>query len=297
MPDRKPILVTGADGLLGRCLVRALVADWEVHALVHAPPTQVLPGVRYHVHDLGAPWAVEALPGRLDAIVHLAQSSHFREVPDKALDVFHVNVASTARLLDHAYRSGVKQFVYASSGGVYGAGNHAFNENSPIVAPGQLGYYLGSKLCGEVLVQSYAAHMQVLVLRFFFVYGPGQNRTMLIPRLIANVRGGRAITIQGHDGIRINPIFVSDAAQAVIGALGTRESATYNVAGAEILSLRDIADCIATAVGRAAELQVLDEPARDLVADTSAMRELLHAAQVDFARGIEGMIGSKNTSE
>lgn len=290
MPDRKSILVTGANGLLGRALVPALLADWDVQALVHSPPAQTLAGVRYHVHDLGAPWAVKTLPNRLDAIVHLAQSSHFRDVPDKALDVFHVNVASTASLLDHAYRTGVKTFVYASSGGVYGAGSHAFNENSPIVAPGQLGYYLGSKLCGEVLVQSYAAHMQVLVLRFFFVYGPGQNKGMLIPRLVDNVRARRAIVLQGQQGIRINPIHVDDAVAAVLAATRTSESATYNIAGPSVLSLKEIAETIGGALALEPCFSYAEGQANDLNADIRLMKEKLRAPQIEFSDGIKTML-------
>ena len=234
----------------------------------------------------GADWKTEGLPQQLDAIVHLAQSSHFREVPEKALDVFNANVASTARLLDFAYRIKARKFVYASSGGIYGTGSHAFNENSPIGVPDRLGYYLGSKLCGEVLAQSYTAQMQVLILRFFFIYGPGQNRSMLILRLIDNVIAGRPVKLQGPQGIRINPIYVSDASQALVAALATAESATYNVAGSEVLSLRGIAETIGTAVGRTPIFDVSEELGQDLVADNCAMLEHLHEPKVNFASGI-----------
>jgi len=154
------ILITGANGLLGRNLARRMVASREVHAIVRVLPEDPIQGVNYHVIDLGGGWSTDQLPGNIESIIHLAQSSHFREFPEQAKDVFRVNVESTFRLLDYARRIGVRQFINASSGGVYGSGKRAFDENSPIVPPGQLGYYLGSKLCSEVLVQSYAAHMQ-----------------------------------------------------------------------------------------------------------------------------------------
>jgi len=286
LPEAKTILVTGADGLLGAQLIQDLRPLWQVHALVHSPPICPLADVQYHVRDLGADWKTEGLPQQLDAIVHLAQSSHFREVPEKALDVFNVNVASTARLLDFAYRIKTRKFVYASSGGIYGTGSHAFNENSPIGVPDCLGYYLGSKLCGEVLAQSYTAQMQVLILRFFFIYGPGQNRSMLILRLIDNVVAGRPVKLQGSHGIRINPIYVSDASRALVAALATGQSATYNVAGSEVLSLRDIAETIGTAVGRTPTFDVSEELGQDLVADNCAMLEHLHKPKVNFASGI-----------
>ncbi len=122
-------------------------------------------------------------------------------MPARALEVFQVNIASTARLLDFAWRAGIERFVYASSGGIYSGGIQTFHETSPVIQPNTLGYYLGSKVSCEALASSYARFMKIMVLRFFFIYGRGQNRTMLIPRLIDNVRQGRPITIQGECGL------------------------------------------------------------------------------------------------
>jgi len=289
MSVNKVILVTGAAGLLGRDLVQRLAPQNEVHAIVRLAPAHVVSGVQYHVIDLGSDWNVADLPSRTDRVIHLAQSSHFRDVPENALDVFQVNVATTAKLLDYAWRANARQFLYASSGGIYGAGSQAFHENSPIVTSGQLGYYLGSKLSGEVMAQSYAAHMQVLVLRFFFIYGSGQNRSMLIPRLIDNVAAGRAIVLQGSNGIRINPIHVSDASRALIAALATGENATYNVAGSEVLSLRSMVETIGAAVGRAPVFDISPQVGQDLIGDNRAMRERLYEPLVRFASGISRM--------
>jgi nucleoside-diphosphate-sugar epimerase len=292
MPTSDIVLLTGATGLLGRELLGRLVALHEVHVIGRREPASAVPGVHYHLIDLATDWNARRLPARADRVIHLAQSTHFRDVPARALDVFQVNVATTAKLLDYAFRAGARQFLYASSGGVYGAGSQAFHENSPIIPPGQLGYYLGSKLSSEVLVQSYVPHLQALVLRFFFIYGPKQSRGMLIPRLIDNVLAGRPVLVQGSDGIRINPIHVSDAAHAVLRALDTAESATFNVAGSEIMSIRAIADTIGSVVGRLPVFSVSGEPGHDLVADISAMRALLRSPAIPFSTGIAEMVQS-----
>lgn len=291
MSNGKTIVLTGASGLLGRCLSQVLTPDNKVHALVRKAPVDPVPGVKYHVIDLSGNWTTADLPqAGVDSVIHLAQSAHFREVPEKALDVFNVNVASTAKLLDYAWRCGVGQFVHASSGGVYGAGEGAFHENSPITPAGNLGYYLGSKLCGEVLTQSYASQMQVAVLRFFFIYGAEQNRSMLIPRLVDSVRGGKSITLIGKDGLRINPIHVSDAAAAVTAALATKESATYNVAGDETVSLRELCLKIEALTGRKANFIESPGVAMDLVADISAMKNTLHKPLVQLDAGLKDLL-------
>jgi len=288
--EKKRIIVTGANGLLGRHVVSELRQHYAVHALVRAIPEHPLDGVKYHPLDLSDEWSTQDLPEAVDNIIHLAQSSHFREFPEKALDVFQVNLASTAVLLDYAFRNRVKRFIYASSGGIYVSGSVAFDENAPIMVPGQLGYYLGSKLCGEVLAQNYAQFMKVIVLRFFFMYGPGQKRSMLIPRLIDDIRAGRDIVIQGEQGIRINPIHVSDATRALFRAITLDHSATFNIAGPEVLSLREICDMIGERLNVVPKYVVMAGNPRDLIGDITAMKELLCVPQMLIADHIKDLL-------
>jgi UDP-glucose 4-epimerase len=271
------VLVTGANGLLGRSVCKQLQdQNFLVNAIEHAkllPQTDCAERINI---DLSSNWTLEQLPKSVDAIICLAQSSKFREFPNSALDVFNVNVASTARLLDYAKRVGTKSFIYASSGGVYGNGSQAFKENAAIVPAGQLGYYLGSKACGEILVQSYASVFQVTVIRPFFIYGPGQNRSMLIPRLMDSVASAKPISLQGSDGIRINPVHVEDASAAVAAALERKESATYNIAGPDVLSIREIAEAMGEHIGKTPTFHSAEGVPNDLIADISAMQSKLH---------------------
>jgi len=78
-----------------------------------------------------------------------------------------------------------------------------------------LGYYLGSKASSEILVQSYSKEMFVGIIRPFFMYGIGEKRNMLLPRLYDRIDNGEKIYLQGKDGIKINPVHVLDAVSAV----------------------------------------------------------------------------------
>jgi nucleoside-diphosphate-sugar epimerase len=288
--NKNKILITGANGLLGSHAVSALHAQYEIHAIVRTMPEVPMDNVFYYLVDFASNWEYSSLPNKIHTIIHLAQSSHFRDFPEKALDVYRVNIESTARLLDYARSSGVKRFIYASSGGIYGSGNVAFDEKSPIVPPGKLNYYLGSKLCGEVLAQSYASLMNVIILRFFFMYGPGQKRSMLIPRLIDSVKEGKPITLQGKEGININPIHVYDAVAALSKAISLQGSCTLNIAGAEILSLREITEIISQKLKRSAVLDLKNEEPKHLVADIEAMKNLLGSPKIWLVDGIGSLI-------
>jgi nucleoside-diphosphate-sugar epimerase len=113
-------LVTGAAGLLGRATAIGLAdAGVEVHALVRSKEQAFRDDIVFHGTDLSQPLDLKVLPAHVDAVFHLAQAREFRDFPGSAPAVFSINVASTASLLDYAYRAGATNFVYASSGGVY----------------------------------------------------------------------------------------------------------------------------------------------------------------------------------
>lgn len=284
------LIVTGANGLLGRQVVTSLAPRNEIVALVHRLPDNPVPGVLYKPVDFSGTWDADVLPQDADGIIHLAQSAHFRDVPAKALEVFQVNIASTARLLDYAWRKGISRFIYASSGGIYGSGHPAFHETSPVIQPGTLGYYLGSKVSCEALVSSYAAFMKVMVLRFFFIYGAGQNRTMLIPRLIDNIRAGRPVTIQGEHGLRINPVHVTDASAAVIAALTSQTDGVYNIAGPQVLTLLELCTEIERLTGHFAHFSKSEGTPSDVVGDITHMSAHLHIPLIYPRDGLKDVL-------
>jgi UDP-glucose 4-epimerase len=272
------VLVTGAAGLIGRELLASAGEATRFVALTRAPIAHPhgTPGI---VADLRSPSFVDALPAAIDTVVHLAQSPAYRDFPDGALDVFDVNVASTARLLDWGRRAGIKRFVLASAGG---AGNV---QNLP------LGFYLASRRSAELLASSYHHCFDVVVLRFYFVYGREQRSTMLVPRLIESVKSGTAITLAGADGIRLTPTHVSDAARAVIGALAVTGTHIIDVGGPEVLTLRTLAEVIAGKVGRAPVFERGGQTSGDLIADTGQMRTLLGAPpRREFHSGVDDLL-------
>lgn len=259
------VVVTGATGLVGRTLIPLLHDRHEVCAIGR---------------DLAAPELPRGLPATADVVVHLAQSPHYRDFPAHALDIFNVNVASTARLLDWSRTAGVRHFILASTGAVGSAG-----------APAS--YYVASKQSAELLATSYDACFGVLIVRFFFVYGHGQRASMLVPRLIDTIRTDGSVSLAGTDGPRLNPVHVDDAAQALMKAMELAITGQINVAGPEVLTIRAMSECIAARAGRTPRFASDGgQTAQDVVGDISRMRELLGPPRLSFADGIDRMMSA-----
>lgn len=287
----KCCVITGAGGLVGSRVVRAMASSWQIHAVSrHQPPGLEGPNIVWHAKDVSHAVSGGALPSKVDAVIYLAQSEHFREFPERAVEIFEVNTLAPLRYLDYARRGGAQNFIYASSGGVYGSGIGSMNETITIPAEGNLGFYLGSKICSEILALNYAALMNVAILRFFFVYGAGQRKTMLIPRLVESIRNGTPVTLQGDDGIRLNPIHVDDAAQAVVRALDLAGTHKINVAGPDVLTLRQICEIIGQAVGRKPQYHIQSAVPPNLVGDTAKMVSLLSSPAIAFGDGLRSML-------
>ncbi len=286
------ILLTGATGFLGGRLLRHLAGRHNVYAIVRAARANLHPGAEWLVQDLAAAkWQIR-LPDGVDTVIHLAQSPHFRDFPARAPDIYGVSVNATMQLLDWAAKTGVRHFIFASTGGVYGASDAPVKEGYPLVGDGgPLGFYFAVKRCGELLGVQYAKTLRFIALRLFFVYGSEQPAQMLLPRLANNVRRGNLISLQGPDGIRLNPIHVNDAVVAIERCFALDESCTLNVAGPEVVTLRQIAQTLGEKIGRAPEYKVeaAAHPGH-LVADISLMSHALGAPTMGLDAGLAEML-------
>lgn len=287
------IIITGASGLVGSHLISLLAKTCEIHVLSRRKPLVSVHNIRYYNIDLSREVDYSQLPTKVDTIVYLAQSDSFRDFPEKAVDLFKVNTSQVLHMLDYARQAGARSFIYASTGGVYGSSESekGFSEDISISANAKLGFYSSTKLCAEILAENFAPYMNIALLRFFFIYGKGQKRSMLIPRLVDNVRAENSILLHGQDGIRINPVHVSDAVHAIQAALTLDGCHRINVAGPDVLSLREICGLIGTNVGIQPVYKVdqTSQP-RNLIGDIKNMKKYLCAPRCHFEEGMVDLL-------
>lgn len=276
---RPTVLVTGGTGLLGRHVLQRL-ADARTYAVValHRPgaaPPPPMTNVTWVEQDLARPLA-SSLPDRVDTVIHLAQSRHHREFPAGAVETFDVGAAATVRLLDYCRRSGGGRFVLASSGAVYPPSKRPLSESDRL---DPRTFHGVSKVAAEHAACSFRSLFSVQILRFFFIYGRDQEPGAFMPGVVSRVRERSPVELTGRDGMHCNPIHVEDAAGAVHAATRLDHSTIVNVAGPDIVSLRDIAVELGQLLGAQARFAVAPGIS-DLIGDTTLMREQLVTPRV-----------------
>lgn len=293
--NARRVVVTGAAGLIGLAVVRQLLAaENSVVAVVRPGSLERVPAGTDAVEiDLGdRPEERLAALGAFDGLIHLAQAPGWHEFPKRAGAMARVNVAASVALAEAAVSAGAGCMVMASSGGVYGPSSTPIREASPLRPGSELGFYLAAKAVTENLLSYFRPHLTVHVLRPFFVYGTGQAASFLIPRLIKSIREGAHVRVDGGTGPAMNPIWVDDAAAAFVAALDRREPLVANIAGPDVVTVRDIATMAAERLGMPVAFTEGAELPGNYVADIAVMNRELGPAMTSFERGLSALIAN-----
>ena len=269
------VLVTGADGFVGRYMVERLVeTGHEVTAACRpGPETQrlferwrrIARTVPFELTDDASIRA--ALGGETDAVVHLAAVASVREAREDPGRAWVINAAGTARLVDAMVAARTDRadpfILVISSAEVYGSGPAgARTEKHP---PCPRSPYAASKLGAEVaaLEAWRRAGLRVVIARPFTHTGPGQRPPYVVPsfieRLLAAKGGGvDQVSVGNLDPVR-DLLDVRDVVNAYL-ALLTRGKAgeIYNICRGEGVTLRELFERTARLVG--IEAQAVPDP-------------------------------------
>lgn len=289
------ILVTGATGFIGHNILPVLAKGEQnlVFAIARKIPNDAHPSVRWIAADLGLSGWTKNLPDEdFDVVIHLAQSRHYREFPNRGTDIFNINVGSTVELADWAINHHVKRFIFASSGNVYGS-KEAVHSEEDRCNPETM--YGSTKLSAELLLKPYSEFMVVLVLRFFGVYGPGQTDAML-PGVIQRFNAGEEIALAGNIGVRFSPIYIDDCALAIHRLTVAPTSSRYevlNIGGSEFIDLRQVSELLESLGRKKALIRITSDRPKQLVGSNEKLHQSYgFKALVSFREGLRRTLDS-----
>jgi UDP-glucose 4-epimerase len=171
MSDQTNVLVTGADGFVGRHLVPYLSArGFKVIAACHSACTFEGPNiVAVPLPDMSVPFDWQPLLLKCAAIVHLAGIAH-KFVDDDEYD--RVNHKATAALARAAFHCGTDHLIFVSSIAAQ-SGSSSDRVLTEEAAPRPNNAYGRSKLAAETAVR--AAGVSFTILRPVVIYGDGEK--------------------------------------------------------------------------------------------------------------------------
>ena len=283
---------------MGKHLIAHLSnVDMNVTVLGRESTLSALDNLRYSFiyYDLSQPLSnINVEKNKFDTAIFLAQSRDYKHLPDKAPEIFSVNVLGFVKFLEIARICGAKQVIYASSGSVYEPSFHKLKEDASIIPPNLYGL---SKKFGEDLADYYRSYFKIASLRFFFIYGPGQ-KNMMVPGLIEKVRTGGAVILDRAEfeddttgGFRTNPIYVRDAVEIISTLIKKETDGILNISGSEILSIRDMADAMGDCLNIEPRFEVSSKIRKgDYIADNSKLISIYKGSFTNFRTGISNMI-------
>lgn len=286
----KTILVVGATGLIGSCVI---------DVLMHYP------GICYHVvaagrnrqraeHKfaayLGNPHfsfveidvtqpVGESMKAQIfeessaalthvDYIIDAASNASPNFFKQKPVEVMLANIEGVKHLLDYGLEHGMKRMVYISSGEIYGEGDGtAFTEKSSgyVDCASVRACYPSSKRAAETLCMAYGEEYgaDVVIARLSHTYGPGftESDNRVYAQFIRNVLHGEDIILKSKGEAYRSWLYVVDAAHAILCLMLDGEKGNaYNVAHAESnISIRQLAELIAEEAHRKVVFDIPDD--------------------------------------
>lgn len=303
------VLVTGGAGFIGSHLVRALLARGDQVRVLDNYSTgrrENLAGLSGSLSvlegDLRDPDAVDEAARGVEQIFHQAAMVSVPQSTHDPVACTAVNVQGSLNVFDAARRTGVTRVIAASSCAVYGD-----SDALPLAEDGEitsLSPYAASKRAMEVYAEMYARtfDLPVVSLRYFNVYGPGQNPASdyaaVIPIFIRRALEGRPLIVHGDGSQQRDFIYVGDVVRAnlLAAAAPLEPGEVFNVCTGEATSLIDLVKSLSRELPGALETEFSEARAGDIyrsLGNPARAAELLgFNAQVSLAEGLHHTVSA-----
>ena len=241
------VLVTGGAGFIGSHLVKRLVETG--HEVIVADillrgnkiEPNILKSIDFHKTDVRDRDAMLDLSQGCSMIYHMAAVLGVDVVADNPVETMDTEVLGMQHITEAAIHHGINRIVYASTSGIYGHSAIKQSGSENIIVDPRTSYAIAKRYNEIYLGAQYDEKgLCSASIRFFNVYGKGQDNRMVIPRFIEQAKANRDITVFGNGQQTRDFTYIDDAVTACIAL-------SKDMSGAEIYN-----------VGRGAETTILE---------------------------------------
>lgn len=253
------ILVTGGAGFIGARLVEALIkrgnlvkifddlSSGRISNISHLIKTGAVEFIKGDVRDFSA---VKEAGSGCDIIYHLAAQSlvpFSMERPDIDMDI---NIKGTLNVL-MAAKDLMSKVVFTSSSTVYGNVVRIPTPEDEVLIP--YSFYGLSKMAAEHYCRIYSEHFNVptVILRLFNVYGPGNNKGLMIDLYRKLLRDQKKLELLGTGNQLKDYLYIDDAVDALLLAPDKArcKGEAYNIGSGESFTVFQIAEFMLEILG------------------------------------------------
>jgi len=256
---KRHILVTGGAGFIRSHIADAFIERGDRVSVIDNLSTGNLrnlnPKAEFHEADLREERTIELVRALRPDVGshHAAQIDVRHSVADAAIDA-EINIVATIRLLQAALDTGVKRFVFASTGGaIYG---------EPVTVPQDEGHPthpLSPYGCAKLAVEHYMYYfrevhgLSTIALRYANIYGPRQNskgEAGVIAIFADRLLSGGDVTINGDGEQTRDYVFVGDVVHANVAVIDDPSlQGPFNVGTGIESSVNELYRSLAAAAG------------------------------------------------
>jgi len=303
----KKVVVTGGAGFIGSHLAEALVGrgyqtvildDLPSEKVEHIKELLKSDNIEFIQGSVTELWLLKRLFKDASFVFHLAAIPGMPQSVENHQAFHEVNVNGTLNVLLAAKENSVKRVIYASSSAVYG--DIPTPPKREDMIPHPLSLYAAAKLAGEYYCQVFSRvyKLPTVCLRYFNVYGPGQNPNSqygtVILRFIKRVSEGNAPIIFGDGEQTRDFTFVKDVVEANILAVENDANGIFNIASGESITINKLAELVIGIMGKNME-PIHQEPRHgDIIhslADISKAKTFGYEPKYSLEAGLGEMIG------
>lgn len=312
----KTYLVTGGAGFIGSSLADFLLKkDYKVVVIdnfcdFYDPSIKRnnvkdnLDNTNYKLYeiDLRCKSDVEKVfrENKIDVVIHLAAMAGVRPSIENPILYQEVNCIGTQNLLEVMKEYGVKNLVMASSCSVYGNNKKVPFKETDIVDYA-ISPYAATKKSNEVMTHVYHKlfNMNVIMLRFFTVYGPRQRPDLAINKFTRLMLNDEEVTMFGDGTTSRDYTYIDDIVSGIYSSINyvLNNNDVYeivNLGNSSPISLKEMINTIAEVLNKEPKIKEMPMQQGDVnitYADISKAKEMLnYDPKTPFKEGIEKFV-------
>jgi len=292
--QNKPVLVTGAGGFIGSCLVNNLVQKGAMvkafvrynsrgdAGLLKLLSPEVLTRIELIGGDLRDPQAIEDAMEGVEIVFHLGALISIPYSYFHPVEVVDTNITGTLNVLLACRKYNCK-LIHTSTSEVYGTALRVpIDESHPLQGQSP---YSASKIGADKLVESFQRSFNVpaVTVRPFNTYGPGQSARAVIPTIISQALT-RDVVLLGNLETKRDFTFVDDTVNGFIKAAETEgvSGEVFNLGTGSEVTIGELAGEIIQLIGRDVPIKIDEQRLRPensevmrLLSDNRKAKEVL----------------------